>query len=429
MFEYRIAGDSRGQCGRPKQTRGGENRSVTPKLLFSALILFCFGGGPCPATAHPTTHRSGVRWEEIRGVNFIPSYAANTYEIWRNYDHNLFDFQLKLASDAGFNTVRLWLNYAAFEEMGPKMVDDVEDAVQLTAKHQLGVVLVLFDSCGVRPRKDAVWMTAREAYSRFQSNPRFTPEQKALMRKLFYRYAQGFGANTMVPVSADSPMMALLYQKWVPTPGNDRLGPEWYGRLQLYVDAVMERLKTSPSVLLWDLMNEPEWASEDLSITPEMKKTRDEFLHHFHDYIKKRYPAQPIGIGWARLENAEGYAELADVVTFHIYGSPEQVQSAIERAQSFGRISGKPMLITETLANWDFGTPDFGRLATDEQQLAHYERELPVLLKSPIGWISWGLVISHDFDPYTDIFYPDGVPRPAAIYLKTALQGIRGGND
>jgi len=46
-----------------------------------------------------------------------------------------------------------------------------------------------------------------------------------------------------------------------------------------------------------------------------------------------------------------------------------------------------------------------------EQQLAHYEKVLPVLLRSPIGWISWGLVVSHDFDPFTDIVYPDGHPR------------------
>jgi Cellulase (glycosyl hydrolase family 5) len=365
-----------------------------------------------------------THWEDVRGVNFIPSYAANTYEIWRNYDHDLFDFQLNLASDVGFNTVRLWLNYAAYEEMGPKMVDRVEDALRLCAKHHLRAVMVLFDSCGVRPRKDTRWMDAQQAYGQFQSSSRFNSEDKALMERLFYKYTQGFGAKTQVPVAPDSPMMALLYQKWMPTPGNDRLGPDWYSRLQLYVDAVFDRLKDNPNVLLWDLMNEPEWASENLSITPEMRETRDTFLRYFEAHIKHRYPEALVCIGWAQLKNAEQYSQLADIVTFHIYGSPAQIQSAIDEAQLFANHTGKVMLITETLANWDFGSPDFGRLATDEEQLAHYQRMLPTLLKSPVGWISWGLVISHDFDPFTDIFYPDGVPRPAATFLeKTMKQG------
>jgi hypothetical protein len=368
-----------------------------------------------------------TNWSEVRGVNFIPSYASSTYEIWRNYDHEIVDRDLRLASDVGYNSVRLWLNSAAHEELGPRMVDRVEDALRLCAKYPLRAVLVLFDSCGIRPRKDTRWMTAREAYEQFQSSSRFTAEQKALIQRFFYTYAHGFGASTMVPVASDSPMMALLYQKWLPTPGNNRLGPDWYSLLERYLDAVMGKLQDNPNVLLWDLMNEPEWASEGplsptVIITPEMRKVRDSFLQHFHDYIKQRFPNEIVGEGWARLENAEEYSNLADVVTLHVYAGPEQLRPVIEKAQAFGKRAGKPILITATLANWDFGAPDFGKLATDEAQLAHYQQVLPVLMKSPIGWMAGGLVISHDFDPFTDIFYPDGHPRPAALFLEKTLK-------
>jgi hypothetical protein len=94
---------------------------------------------------------------------------------------------------------------------------------------------------------------------------------------------------------------------------------------------------------------------------------------------------------------------------------------AIGKADDFRRKSKKQVLITETLANWDFGRPDFGVMATDEAQLAHYQDVLPVLTKSPIGWIGWGMVISRDFDPFTDIFYPNGIPRPAAVFLEKTL--------
>lgn len=366
-------------------------------------------------------------WAKIRSVNFIPSYASNTYEIWRNYNHDIFDRDLRLASILGYDSVRLWLNYAAYEDLGPKMVDHVEDAIQLCAKYHLRAVIVLFGPCGVWPRKSAKWMTALAAYRKFQVSSRFTPQQKALMKHMFYHYVHEIGTNTLVPVAPTRPMMALLYQRWLPSPGNNRLGPDWYPWLGKYIDAIVGRLKDNPKVLLWDQMNEPQWASEvplspTLIITPRMKRIRDAFLQHMHDYIKWRYPDQILGIGW-NLQNAEKYSYLSNVVTFHVYGGPEKTQREIDEAEAFSKRSGERVLITETLANWDLGAQDLGRLATDAEQLKHYQGVLPVLMKSPIGWTGWGLVLPRDFDPYTDIFYPDGIPRPAALYLGKTLKG------
>ena len=363
----------------------------------------------------------------MRGANFIPSYASNTHEIWRNYDHDTFDRELGLASAVGYNSVRLWLNYAAYDELGAAMVDRVKDALQLCARHHLRAVIVLFDSCGLHPRKDAKWMTASDAYELFQSSSRFTADQKSFMAALFKNYAHGFGAQTLVPVGADTPFMALLWQNWVSTPGNDRLGVEWYPKLEKYVDAIVGGTKDNPNVLLWDLMNEPEFASEGfvsrtVLITPEMEKIRDAFLQHFHEHLKRQFPGEVLSVGWAALEHAERYSELSDVVTFHVYGDAGKLNASIAEARAYSEKSKKQILITETLANWDFGQPDFGAMATDEAQLAHYREVLPVLTKSPVGWIGWGMVMSHDFDPFTDIFYPNGMPRPAAVFLEKSLK-------
>ena len=270
-------------------------------------------------------------------------------------------------------------------------------------------------------------MTAGDAYDEFQKSDRFSSEQKAFMATLFQNYVRGFGARTQVPVGSDTPFMALLWQNWQSTPGNDRLGAEWYPKLEKYVDAVVGRLQNNSNVLLWDMMNEPEFASEgflsaNVLITPEMEKTRDAFLQHFHDHLKQRFPSEILSVGWASLENADKYSSLADVITFHVYGDSERLRNTIAQAQEISEKSKKKILITETLANWDFGKPDFGAMATDEAQLAHYQEVLPVLVHSPIGWIGWGMVISNDFDPYTDIYYPNGIPRPAAVFLEKALK-------
>jgi endo-1,4-beta-mannosidase len=370
-------------------------------------------------------------WSTIRGANFIPSYASNSYEIWHGYNHDIFENDLRLASAVGYNSVRLWLNYAAFDELGTKMVDRVEDALRLCAKYHLRAVIVLFDSCGIHPRADTKWMTAGVAFQEFQNSSRFTPEQKIFMASLFKNYVEGIGAHTLVPVASDTPFMALLWQNWQSTPGNDRLGPDWFPKLEKYVDAVVNRLKDNPNVLLWDVMNEPEFASEgflsaNILITPEMEQVRDSFLHHFHQYLKHQFPNEIFSVGWASLDNAEKHSDWSDVVTFHVYGDAHQLSSAIDRAHKFAENESKQILITETLANWDFGRPDFGAMATDEAQLAHYQQVLPVLANSPVGWIGWGLVMSHDFDPYTDIFYPNGIPRPAAVFLERTLQSSRG---
>ena len=308
------------------------------------------------------------------------------------------------------------------------MLQHLEDALQLCAKYHLRAVVVLFDSCGVRARKDAKLMTRREAYDLFQASPRFSTDQKLLMQRLFANFVQGVGGQIQVPISPDSPMMALMWGNWQPTPGNDRLGPEWYPKLEAYVDAIMRKFEDNPTIMLWDLMNEPEFASEGpLSptefITPEMQKTLDAFLQHFHDYIKKRYPSELICEGWANVADTKKYAALADVLTFHVYGDPEKIQTTIDTARSFGEQFGKKIVITETLSNFDFGSPDFGKDAGDTQ-LAHYQSVLPVLMHSGMGWISFGLV-SKEKNPSSSldiaIFSSEGVPRPAAVFLRNTL--------
>ena len=132
-----------------------------------------------------------TEWARVRGANFIPSYASNTYEIWRNYDHDKFEEGIRLVQGVGYNSVRLWLNYQAYEELGAAMVDRVEDAVRICARHNLRAVVVLFDSCGVHPRKDAKWMTASDAYDEFQKSARFSSEQKAFMATCFRIMCEG----------------------------------------------------------------------------------------------------------------------------------------------------------------------------------------------------------------------------------------------
>jgi hypothetical protein len=110
------------------------------------------------------------------------------------------------------------------------------------------------------------------------------------------------------------------------------------------------------------------------------------------------------------------------VITFHVYGNPERIASAVEKASAFSTTVGKPTFISETLANFSFPPYDVTELATDQGQLNHYQKVVPALLKSNMGWMAWGLVVGRIFDSYTDIFYANGHPRPAAVYLREMLR-------
>jgi len=366
-------------------------------------------------------------WPAIRGVNYIPSYGENLYEIWRHFNPEAFDRELALARKVGYNSVRLWLNYFAYRERGKRMVDDVETAVRLCRKHDLKVVVVLFDSCGSRPRPGAQTMTVSEGYEYLLRNPRLSEKLKEIVRFNYGPFAKGLGKDMRVQLSPDSPPHALLWQSWQPSPGYDKIEQNWWPQLDRYVREVVGRLAGNDSVLAWDIMNEPEWAAEEPFTAglnqPAVHAKVSAFLRHVRDVIKKAHPAELVTIGFATLDYCKEFESLADILTFHVYGPPETLEKAFREASDISRGSGKPIVITETLANFSFMPFDIETLATDEGQLKHYQKTVPTLMKSPIGWMAWGLVVGRIFDPYCDIFYANGYPRPAALYLEQTLKG------
>ena len=113
---------------------------------------------------------------------------------------------------------------------------------------------------------------------------------------------------------------------------------------------------------------------------------------------------------------------LSDVLTYHVYSEPAILEKSVAEGRQFSKESGKQIFITETMANFAFMPFDVEKVASDDAQLKHYQKVVPTLLKSQIGWMSWGLVVGRIFNPYCDIFYANGYPRPAAIYLESVLK-------
>jgi hypothetical protein len=400
------------------------------RFPFSIVILAVLAVSPVlgqPA-AKPLAQRiAATDWSKVRGVNYIPSYGRNNYENWRDYSHEAFDTELRLARKVGYNSVRLWLNYAAYAENGRKMVDQVEDAIKLCNKHGLKAVIVLFDGCGVRTRPGARMMTIKDAYHYFLDSPRLSEQLKQFVKFNYEPYANGPGQDILIPVADDSSPHVMIWQYWQPSPGYDKMGEEWWPKLDSYVRAIVGRLAGNETVLAWDIMNEPEWSSEE-PFTQGMKKPDvhnrvSKFLRHVRDVIKKNHPDEIVTAGFASFETCMEFEAIADTLTFHFYtDKPEGLLATMEKARAFGEKVGKPIFNTETLANFSFGPYNVEKLATDQGQLEHYQKLVPALLESRIGWMAWGLVVGRIFDSYCDIFYANGHPRPAAVYLERMLK-------
>ncbi len=101
----------------------------------------------------------------------------------------------------------------------------------------------------------------------------------------------------------------------------------------------------------------------------------------------------------------------------------DALEKVLKAASEFAEKQHKGLILSECLANTDDWLKSYGEesLSTDEGQLRHYERTLPIILKSGIGFYAFGGFVGRMFTPTTDLIYPNGYIRPAAAYLQREL--------
>jgi hypothetical protein len=112
------------------------------------------------------------------------------------------------------------------------------------------------------------------------------------------------------------------------------------------------------------MYNEPEGSSAHL-------------LSNAFDWARLSRPSQPLTVGGnlspKRPELDKVITENSDVISFHNYGTPENMTDAIKKLAQMGR----PLICSEWMARQTGSTP---------------ENILPVLYRHHVGAIFWGLV-------------------------------------
>ena len=155
-----------------------------------------------------------------------------------------------------------------------------------------------------------------------------------------------------------------------------------------HAEKLVTTLKDHPSLLAWDLKNEP-----DLDFGSRGKENVMAWLNELALRIKKWDGVHPITIGWSSPEAAVNMAEVVDFVSFHYY---REISGFIPSYQKLRNAIPKD----KTAVLQEYGRSSYSGvwnafLNSEDKQAAYYEEFQPILEKAEIPFLFWTL---YDFE-------------------------------
>jgi hypothetical protein len=331
---------------------------------------------------------SDLRWTEnkinqwyhdkgwLLGCNYAPSTAVNQLEMWEadSFDPITIDRELGWAESLGFNSIRVFLHHMLWEHDAKGLLERMERFLQIADGHGIGVMFVLFD---------AVW------------NPFPEPGKRE------YK-------------------MGVHNSGWLQSPGIEILkNVKRHDEMAGYVKDVISHFKDDKRIHVWDLFNEPcntNGASYGAHEPKNKAALSLKLLKKAFTWAREINPSQPLTSGvwigeWSeeKIKSLDKFMlESSDVITFHNYESPAEMERRIKILQRFNR----PILCTEYMARGFNNT---------------FESIIPIFKKHNVSGYNWGLVSGKTqttlpWDSWTmtytgqpslwfhDIFHPDGTP-------------------
>jgi hypothetical protein len=304
------------------------------------------------------------------GCNFTPSNAINQLEMWQadTFDPITIDRELGMAESLGMNIIRVYLHNLLWEQDSVGLTQRIKTFLEIADKHKIKVVFVLFDSC-------------------WNDNPKLGKQPE--------------------------PKTGVHNSGWLRAPGTQMLfDSRTWQKLQAYTQGIISAFGQDPRVLVWDLFNEPSNSGYMDAVMPLLKKS--------FEWARSANPSQPITSGWWHdhpLSN-EFMLNNSDIITFHNYSSPENLENKILELQ---KKYNRPIICTEYMARKHQST---------------FAGCLPIFKKHNVGAINWGLVkgktntiyawdepIPSGEEPslwFHDIFRPDG-----SVYKQAEVDFIR----
>jgi hypothetical protein len=319
------------------------------RIALRLFLVFVLVFEAALATAGPRwTEAQAKEWysrqEFLVGANYVPATAINQLEMWQpdTFDPARIDLELGWAAGIGMNTMRVFLHDLAYQQDPQGFLRRVDQFLGIAAKHDIRPMLVLFDS---------VW----------DPFPALGPQRP--------------------------PRPGVHNSGWVQGPGKVALeDPGEWPRLETYVKGVVGRFKGDARVLAWDVWNEVDNTNDPAYASLEPKNKGElvlALLPQVYAWAREAGATQPLTSGlwrggdWSRLTELPAIDRLqlalSDIITFHSYDPPPQLEARILQLQGYGR----PIVCTEYMARGNGST---------------FEGALPILQRHRVGAINWGLV-------------------------------------
>jgi hypothetical protein len=277
------------------------------------------------------------------GSNYAPAYAINELEMWQadTFDPKRIDLELGWAENLGMNTMRVFLHDLLWKQDPDGFRSRLETFLRISAKHKIKPMLVLFDS---------VWDT----------NPQLGKQR--------------------------APRPGVHNSGWLQSPGAKALqDPSEYARLEAYVKGVVGAFARDERILAWDIWNEPDNMNGGSYGELEPKNKVElvlALLPKAFAWAREAGAQQPLTSGvwkgdWSSHEKMGEMERLqieqSDVITFHNYDAPTELERRINWLKRYNR----PLICTEYMAR---GNGSF------------FMGSLPVARVHNVGMINWGLV-------------------------------------
>ncbi len=311
----------------------------------------------------------------VRGFNYQPGYACNSYEAWRFFDAETFRRELSWGKTAfpGFNTVRYWLSYDAFRYEEDRQCENFETALSIAHSLGLKVVPVLFNR--------------------------------------WHDYIMDNGG--------------IYIDHFVP--GSSWCSGDGRAQFERYISGIVGGHGHDERILVWDICNEPFSYGADNEFTAVVRRYEKAWLEDMYRLCKAQNASAPVSFSPFHMDAAfmEEYASICDVFLLHRYDfnydDPDERIHLLTRELSAladtARKMSKGIFTTETC---------WGSLS-DRQRAEYVRVSLQAHKNAGLGFIAHALAYSH----VADLHNPeDGVVgSPGNLCFLNPDGSIRAGHE
>ncbi|WP_338871438.1 cellulase family glycosylhydrolase [Spirosoma sp. SC4-14] len=346
-------------------------------LLGSLLCTLTFGQTVVPHWSAEKANNWYAREPFLVGSNYAPANAINELEMFQadSFDPATIDKELAMAEGIGMNTMRVFLHDLLWQDpVG--FTKRLDQFLSICAKHKIRPMLVLFDSC-------------------WDPFPKLGKQHE--------------------------PVPGIHNSGWLQSPGAAALTDvSQYPRLEAYVKGVVGAFRDDNRILAWDVWNEPDntndnsYGKNEKKLEPASKVAIvTNLLPHVFAWAREAGASQPLTSGvwvyrtpddwknpakWTAMEKVQ--FENSDIITFHQYSNPAELEKVIPALESFGR----PVICTEYMAR---GVN------------SKFQTHLPIAKKAKVGMINWGFVAgkTQTFLPWDSWQKPYVNGREPAIWF------------